>query len=65
VPTPMVAEPFFSVSAAVTPMVQGNVVVEPVVDSPVHVVVMTIVGSPMTEVDKEVEHVFQEPICQS
>jgi hypothetical protein len=65
VPTPMVAEPFFSVSAAVTPMVQGNVVVEPVVDSPVYVAVMTIVGSPMAEVDKEVEHVFQEPICQS
>jgi hypothetical protein len=41
-PTPMVAEPFFLVAAAVTHMVQGNVVAEPVV------------GSPMTEVDEEV-----------
>jgi hypothetical protein len=35
VPTPMVGEPFFSVSATITPIVQGNIVVEPVVDSPV------------------------------
>jgi hypothetical protein len=32
VPNPMVTEPFFSVPAAVTPMVQGNIVTEPVVD---------------------------------
>jgi hypothetical protein len=29
----MVTEPFFSVPATVTPMVHGNVVAEPVVDS--------------------------------
>jgi hypothetical protein len=62
VPTPMVAEPFFSVLAAVTPMTQGNVVAEPVVDSPVPMVATPIVGSPMTEVDEELEPVFQEPI---
>jgi hypothetical protein len=53
VPTLMVAEPFFSVPAAVTPMAQGNVVVEPVVDSPVPMVVIPIVSSPMTEVDED------------
>jgi hypothetical protein len=62
VPTPMVAELFFSVPAAVTPMVQGNVVAEPVADSPVPMAAMPIVGSPMTEVDKDLEPVFQEPI---
>jgi hypothetical protein len=62
VPTPMVAEPFFSVSAAVTPMTQGNVVAEPVTDSPVPMTATHIVGSPMTEVDEELEPVFQEPI---
>jgi hypothetical protein len=62
VPTLMVAEPFFSVPAAVTPMVQGNVVAELVVDSPIPVIAMSIVGSPMTKVDEEVEPVFQEPI---
>jgi hypothetical protein len=49
----MVAEPFFSVPAAVTPMAQGNVVVEPVVDSPVPMAVTPIVSSPMTEVDED------------
>jgi hypothetical protein len=54
VPTPMVAEPFFSVLVAtVTPMAQGNVVVEPVADSPVPMTATPIVGSPMTEVDEE------------
>jgi hypothetical protein len=53
VPTLMVAEPFFSVPTAVTPMAQGNVVVEPVVDSPVPMVVIPIVSSPMTEVDED------------
>jgi hypothetical protein len=62
VPTPMVAEPFFSVPTAVTPMVQGNVVAELIVDSPVLVAAMSIVGSPMAKVDEEVETVFQEPI---
>jgi hypothetical protein len=59
----MVAEPFFSVPAAVTPMVQGNVVTEPIIDSPVPVAATSIVGSPMAEVDEEVEPVFQEPIA--
>jgi hypothetical protein len=62
VPTPMVAEPFFSVPAAVTPMTQGNVVAEPIVDSPVPMAATPIVGSPMTEVDEELEPIFQEPI---
>jgi hypothetical protein len=60
VPTPMVAEPFFSVPATVTPMAHDNVVAEPVADSPVPMAATTIVGSPMTEVD--LEPVFQEPI---
>jgi hypothetical protein len=38
------------------------VVVEPVVDSPVHMIATPIVGSPMTEVDEDLEPVFQEPI---
>jgi hypothetical protein len=63
VPTLMVAEPFFSVPATVTPMVQGCVVAEPVVDSRVPVAATPIVGSPMAEVDEEEEHVFQEPIA--
>jgi hypothetical protein len=62
VPTPMVAEPFFSVPAAVTPMMQGNVVIEPVADSPVPMAATPIVGSPMTEVDEELEPIFQELI---
>jgi hypothetical protein len=64
VSTLMVAEPFFSVPAAVTPMVHVNVVAEPVVDSPVPMAVTHIVDSPMTEVDEEVDDTpnFQEPI---
>jgi hypothetical protein len=58
----MVAEPFFSELAAVTPMAQGNVVVEPVADSPVPMAATPIVGSPVTEVDEYLEPVFQEPI---
>jgi hypothetical protein len=58
VPTPMVAEPFFLVPAAVTPMAQGNVVVEPVADSLVPMAATPIVGSPMTEVDEELEPIF-------
>jgi hypothetical protein len=58
----MVAEPFFSVPAAVTLMAQGNVVAEPVADSPIPMAAMPIVGSPMTEVDEDLEPVFQKPI---
>jgi hypothetical protein len=62
VPTPMVAEPFFSIPANVAPMVQGNVVVEPIADSPIPMAATPIVGSPMIEVDEDLEYVFQEPI---
>jgi hypothetical protein len=62
VPTLMVAEPFYSVPAAVTPMAHGNVIVEPVADSPVPMAAMPIIGSPMAEVDEELEPVFQKPI---
>jgi hypothetical protein len=62
VPTPMVAKPFFSVPAAVTPMAQGNVIAKPVADSSVPMATTPIVGSPMTEVDEDLEPVFQEPI---
>jgi hypothetical protein len=62
VPTPMVAEPFFSVHAAVTPMAQGNVVAEPVADSPIPMATTPIVGSPVTEVGEDLEPIFQEPI---
>jgi hypothetical protein len=48
VPTPMVAEPFFSVPAAVTPIVHGDVVTEFIVDSPMTVVATPIVGFLMT-----------------
>jgi hypothetical protein len=58
----MVAEPFFSVPAAITPMAQDNVVAEPVADSFVPMAATPIVGSPMIEVDEDLEHVFQEPI---
>jgi hypothetical protein len=61
VSTPMVAEPFFSVPAAVTRIVQSNVVAEPIVDSPMTMGTPPIVGSPMAEIDEE-EPVFQEPI---
>jgi hypothetical protein len=63
VPTPMVAEQFFSVPAVITPMVQGNMVAEPIVDSPVPVAATPIVASSMAEVDEEVEPIFQEPIA--
>jgi hypothetical protein len=62
VPTLMVAEPLFSVLAAVAPMAQGNVVVEPVADSPIPMTATPIIGSPMTEVDEDLEQVFQKPI---
>jgi hypothetical protein len=63
VPTPMVAELFFSVPTVVTPMVQGNVIAKPVVDSPIPVAATPIVGSPVAEVDEEVKHISQEPIA--
>jgi hypothetical protein len=61
-PTPMVAEPLLSVLVAAAPMTHGNVVAELIVDSPISMAAMPIVGSPMTEVDKDLEPVFQEPI---
>ena len=64
-PTPMVAEPFFSVPAAVTPMTQGNVVAEPVADSPVPMAATPIIGSSMTEVDEELETCFSGTYYQS
>jgi hypothetical protein len=62
VPTSMVEESFFSIPADVTPIVQGNVVAEPVVDSPVTMAATLIVGSPMAEIDEEEEPIFQESI---
>jgi hypothetical protein len=55
VPTPMIEEPFFSVPAVVTLIVQDNVVVELVVDYPVPTTVTHIVGSSMTETNEEDE----------
>jgi hypothetical protein len=65
VPTPMVEEPFFSVSDVVTLIVQGNVVAEPVVDSHMTMATTPIVDSLMAESDEEEEHVFSETYCQS
>jgi hypothetical protein len=59
VPTLMVEEPFFSVPAAVTPIVQGNVVVELGIDSAVPMAMMTIVGSLMVEINEEDEPIFR------
>jgi hypothetical protein len=59
VPTPMVIEPLFLVPATVTPIVHGNVVVE----SPVPMAATPIVGSPMAEINKEEEPIFQKPIA--
>jgi hypothetical protein len=58
----MVVEPFFLVPAVVIPMMQGNVVAEPVADSPIPMTATPIIGSLMTEVDEDLEPVFQEPI---
>jgi hypothetical protein len=54
----MVVEPFFLVPAAIIPMVHGNVVVEPIVDSPVPMTVTPIVGSLMTEINEEEKPIF-------
>jgi hypothetical protein len=58
VPTPMVGEPFFLISAAVTPIVQSNVIVEPVVDSSVPMAVTPIVGSLMAKINEEEAPIF-------
>jgi hypothetical protein len=58
VPTLMVTELFFSVPTTVTPIVQGNVVVELIVESPVPMVAMPIGGSPMAEINEEDEPIF-------
>jgi hypothetical protein len=62
VPTLMVQEPFFSIPAVVTAIVQGSVVAIPVVDSLVTMVATHIVDSPMAEIDEEEEPIFQESI---
>jgi hypothetical protein len=54
----IVAEPFFSIVPAVTPIVQGNVVADPIADCPVSMAIMPIVGSPMAEIDEK-----EEPIA--
>jgi hypothetical protein len=51
----MVQEPFFSIPADVTPILQGNVVATPVVDSSMTMVATPVVGSPMAEIDEEEE----------
>jgi hypothetical protein len=56
--TPMVQEPFFSILADVTPIVQGNVVATPVVGSPVTMVATSVIGSPMAEIDEDEVHIF-------
>jgi hypothetical protein len=43
-------------------MAHGNVVAKPVADSLVPMAAMPIVGSPMTEVDEDLEPIFHEPI---
>jgi hypothetical protein len=48
-----VAEMFFSIPATVTPMVQGNVVAEPIVDSPVPIAATPIIDSLIAETDEE------------
>jgi hypothetical protein len=60
VPTPMVGELFFSVPTTITPIVQGNMVVELIVDFPVPMAVTPIVGSPMAETNEEEELVFRK-----
>jgi hypothetical protein len=62
VPTLMVQEPFFSIPAVVTAIVQGSVVAIPVVDSLVTMVATHILDSPMAEIDEEEEPIFQESI---
>jgi hypothetical protein len=63
----MVTKPFFSVPAAVTSIVQGNVVIEHIVDSPIPMAATPIVSSPMAEINEEKEHIFRNllPIMRS
>jgi hypothetical protein len=63
VPTLIVTKPFFSIPAAITIIVYDNVVVEPVIDSPVNMAATPIVGSSMVEINEEEEPIFQEPIA--
>jgi hypothetical protein len=58
VPTPMVEESFFSVPTDVTPIVQDNMVVEPIIDSPVPMVVTPIISSLMAETNEKEKPVF-------
>jgi hypothetical protein len=44
---------FLSVAAAVTPIVQGNVVVKHIVDSPISITVTPIIDSLMIEINEE------------
>jgi hypothetical protein len=62
VPTLMVKESFFLVPAAVTPIIQGNVVVKLVVDSLVPMVATPIIGSLMAETNEKEEPGFQKHI---
>jgi hypothetical protein len=59
----MVTEPIFSVPAAVTPIVQGNVVVEHIVDSPVPMTATLIVDSSLAKINEEEDPVFWKPIA--
>jgi hypothetical protein len=59
----MVTKLFFLIPAAITPMTQGNVAAEPVVDSPIAMAATPIIGSPMAEINEEEEPIFQEPIA--
>jgi hypothetical protein len=59
----MVTEQFFLLSAIVIPIVQGNVIIESVVNSHVTMAAMLIIDSPMTKINEEEKHVFQEPIA--
>jgi hypothetical protein len=43
-------------------LLHHNVVAEPVADFPIPMAATPIVGSPMIEVDEDLEPVFQEPI---
>jgi hypothetical protein len=54
----MVVELFFSIPDTVTPEVQHNVVVEPVIDSPGTMAATPIIDSPMAEIDEEEEPIF-------
>jgi hypothetical protein len=48
----------FSVPVIITPIVQGNVIAQLIVDSPVIMAVTSIGCSPMTKIDEEEEPIF-------